>query len=242
MNTNPQAKAKNLEDILTRRKNTAGNCHRKAPSAKGKHDTQIYNKCGFVFRGLRSWCQGENRMNIDMLASFSHILRQNAILPLKILKSIRMAILNSCLSTKNKTIITSLSPCESSISIPYTPRFREYSNGGYFYLLFFLVHCRLGSIFRAISGKNETKSWWWRASIPWICFFDAWKQPEHILPKGGFSKVIYYEINLKQIQASWVGINRSISQRFVSSNSPGHTCMSCSMSGILGETGFCQQK
>ena len=29
---------------------------------------------------------------------------------------------------------------------------------------------------------------------------------------GGFSKVIYYEINLKQIQASWVGINRSISQ------------------------------
>ena len=97
-----------------------------------------------------------------------------------------MAILNSCLSTKNKTIITSLSPCESSISIPYTPRFREYSNGGYFYLLFFLVHCRLGSIFRATSGKHETKSWWWRASIPWICFFDAWKQPEHILPKGAF--------------------------------------------------------
>lgn len=36
-----------------------------------------------------------------------------------------MAILNSWLSTKNKTIMTSLSPCESSISIPYTPRFRN---------------------------------------------------------------------------------------------------------------------
>lgn len=68
-----------------------------------------------------------------------------------------MAILNSCLSTKNKTIITSLSPCESSISIPYTPRFREYSNGGYFYLLFFLVHCRLGSSPPATSGKTNAK-------------------------------------------------------------------------------------
>lgn len=173
MNTNPQAKAKNLEDILTRRKTTAGNCHRKTISVKGKHDTQIYNKCGFVFRGLRSWCQGENRMNIDMHASFSHILRQNAILPLKTLKIHSNGNLELMTFNQKQNYHDFSFTLWIQYQYPLHPAFQEYSNGGYFYLLLFLVHCRLGSTPPATSGKTNKKSWWWRASIPWICFFDA---------------------------------------------------------------------
>lgn len=48
----------------------AGNDHWKAPSVKGKHDAQINLQMRVnAFTGLRSWCQGKNRINIDMFAS-----------------------------------------------------------------------------------------------------------------------------------------------------------------------------
>ena len=183
MNTNPQAKAKNLEDILTRRKTTAGNCHRKTISVKGKHDTQIYNKCGFVFRGLRSWCQGENRMNIDMLASFSHILRQNAILPLKILK-IHLNGNPELMPFNQKQNYHHFSfPLWIQYQYPLHHAFQ-----GIFQwriLLSTIFSCSLSTWIYFPSHQWQKWNKILVVTSPWICLRCKSKQPEHILPKGG---------------------------------------------------------
>ena len=154
-------------------------------------------------------------------------------------KPIRRAILSSFnqKTTVRKTIMTSLSPWESSISIPYTLRFQEI-----FQWRMFFVHCRLGSIFPATSGKTKTKSWWWRASTPWICL-RCLETTKKYSPKGRLS-VIYYDGTFKKNPPVDPSVNvcrheeTPKRERKVSSNSPGHTCMSCSMSGILGHRVF----